>query len=465
MVAVVTFAPVFWLGVADPLDRSALERREQRVAELAQELADAEAAERAGLASRVADEDRVRVRLLVGGELVEFDRPGARRMGQSAEEAARDQAAVRAWDGARGPLTERDEVVRARGTDGFAGCVPADGFVVCEAAVWVEGAVEGAGAAGGGAAAGGGESLVHVQSSSIRPIRTLYDQRFQVLRLAGFVLPLGLLLGLWLGWRMVRPLERLRRQARARAALAARGAPTPPLAIGRADEFGDLADAFNELLGVLDGRTRRAESRAGELVHELKNPVAAVRTAGEALERGDLDPERLARIARILRSSTARLDRVISAFLAFARAEAGLSDRARELVDWRALVERLAAEDPQIELAPGPPVAVFGAPEPLEDAVRNLLRNAATWADPEDPTVRVALDAAGRLRVSDSGPGVPPEHRERIFDRFFTTRREQGGTGLGLALVRAVAEAHGGRVWLEEGPTTFVLELPVAQGP
>lgn len=261
----------------------------------------------------------------------------------------------------------------------------------------------------------------------------------------------------WLGWRMVRPLRSLQRQARERAATAAPGGGAPSehaLVLPRDDEFGDLAAAFNALLAALEQRTRANESFVADLVHEVKNPAAAVRAAAEALERGPADEARRERLARVLRDSSSRLDAVASRFLELARAEAGLSAEERTDVDLRALVEGLVREvsaaHPDVSFtATCVDARVFGVPSALESAVRNLLENAASFAPLGDgaAAVTVNLVAEGEraeLSVSDSGPGIPAEDRERVFDRFFTRRDTGNGTGLGLALVRAVARSHGG---------------------
>lgn len=261
----------------------------------------------------------------------------------------------------------------------------------------------------------------------------------------------------WLGWRMVRPLRQLQKQAREEAARAAPGGGRPSehaLVLKRDDEFGDLAAAFNALLAALEQRTRANESFVADLVHEVKNPAAAVRAAAEALERGPADAARRERLARVLRDSSSRLDAVASRFLELARAEAGLSTEERGDVDLRALVEGLTAEVSQAHDAVAfradcENATVHGVPSALESAVRNLLENAASFAPLGDgeAAVEVVLRGDARravLEVRDSGPGIAPEDRERVFDRFFTRRETGEGTGLGLALVRAVARSHGG---------------------
>jgi two-component system, OmpR family, sensor histidine kinase MprB len=111
------------------------------------------------------------------------------------------------------------------------------------------------------------------------------------------------------------------------------------------------------------------------------------------------------------------------------------------------------------------PVTVAGAPALLERAISNLLDNAAKWS-PAGAPVEVLLGTDGAVVVRDHGPGVPPEDRERIFERFFRADRTHGvpGSGLGLAIVRRVAEAHAGSVVVEPaagGGARFTLRIPV----
>jgi signal transduction histidine kinase len=285
-------------------------------------------------------------------------------------------------------------------------------------------------------------------------------------------LPGAILVGWWLGWRMVRPLEKLRRQVTDKID---QGAPRPDLDLGRMDEFGDLAAAFNALLARLEARTRANEAFIADLAHELKNPVAAIRAAAESLSGGAVDEERALRLARILDDSSRRLEDLVGQLLELARAEAGMPDEPRSEIDLVALAKGVAARvsiDVRfsgVKLAVDAPESaiVRCVPQRIEAALRNLVDNGASFAAPEG-TVSIAIapkDGRVLLRVTDSGPGIRPEDLPRVFDRFFTTRRSEHGTGLGLALVRAVAEAHGGsaRVRSELGKgATFEIDLPEA---
>ena len=282
-------------------------------------------------------------------------------------------------------------------------------------------------------------------------------------------------LGLGLAWGMgrliARPLESLRDQVRARAQAAF---ARPDIALRRGDELGEVAEAFNLLLGALAQRARSNEAFLADLAHEFKNPVAAVRACAERMGEGDaLDATRAGRIAEVLRGSARLLDGLVTQFLELARAEAGLPDEAREVLDVSALLEGMARGLSESGRFPGVTVAVEssgpalvdGVAFRLESALRNVLDNAASFAG-EGGRVRVSVQSGeGRARVaiSDSGPGIAPSELPRVFERFFTTRGDRRGTGLGLALARAIVEAHGGRIWAESPPgagAVFRMELP-----
>jgi signal transduction histidine kinase len=323
------------------------------------------------------------------------------------------------------------------------------------------------------------ERWLHVQRSTARSARALYEDRFQMTQLTLSVLVFALLLTVWLATRWVRPIESLRDQALART----RGGSTEPLRVERSDELGEVADAFNTLLAAIAERNRANELFAADLAHELKNPIAAVRTATDALGSGrPVDPERAARLHRILDESGRRMQAVIDRFLDLARAEAGLADAHRVPVDVVALVDALLSglrNDERFAdvgfVREGPDhVEVPAASERLETALRNLLGNAASFATgrtPSEVRVRVALDDEGvTLEVSDTGPGIAPDDLPRVFERYFS--RREGGTGLGLALAKAIVDAHGGELGVQSPPgsgAVFTVWLPrighAAEGP
>lgn len=284
-----------------------------------------------------------------------------------------------------------------------------------------------------------------------------------------YALVVAAVLGWWLGWRMVLPLERLRDQVRDKAILAS---AQPDLDLQRGDEFDELAEAINNLLRQLQERAEGNERFAADIAHEIKNQLAAVRAVGEVLASGAPDAPRSQRLGRVLADSSRRLDALTSELLDLARIEAGLAGEHRERFDLavltQALVEAIAQDERwagKLEVrCDAESAEVLGVSQRIEAALRNLLVNACSFAAGRvDVEVRCVAGRV-RVRVQDDGAGVPSADRPKVFQRFFTTR-PGAGTGLGLALVRAVAEAHGGRAWIDEGPSTgamFCLDLPCA---
>ncbi len=366
-------------------------------------------------------------------------------------------AVLSTFDAARPPLRARPEVRAALAAEHAEQCDHSTlgNLEICDAAAAVPLAGNGAGLA-----------IVHAQGSSRRALDTLYASRRQLLKLTGFVLVLAVVLWFWMGRQMVRPVEALRDELLARARAAA---PRADLRVTRSDEIGDVAAAFNALMAALSERGRANEAFVADLAHELKNPVASARACAERLASdAPLDDERRHRLAQALGTSAGRLDVLVTQFLELARAEGGLPDEAREAVDLEALARGLARTAGEgsvvaieVTVRPGR-TAVHGVTSRIESVLRNLLDNALSFA-----RTRVCIEVGSEgdeaeVIVSDDGPGIPPADMPRVFDRFFTTRGDRHGTGLGLALARAVVEAHGGTIRAEAPPegARFVVRLP-----
>jgi two-component system sensor histidine kinase ChvG len=372
---------------------------------------------------------------------------------------------LREADEQLGPLGDRAEVRAGWAAGRALDCAPAAGdrLLVCTAMELA------------------GGRLVHAQESSRRSARALHDLRYELVRLTIVLLPVALLLAWWLGWRTVRPIEQLRRQVLAQAA---RATPEGEIALARRDEIGDLARSFNTLLHALEARRAANEAFVADLVHELKNPIAAIRACADAIEHGQVDEARGARLSRVLRDSTRRLDGLATSFLELARAEAGMPNEAREALDLVELARATTSaahgderwRDKRIDVRADGPLRVHGVPGRLEAVVRNLVENALSFAATRVEITVEGDDSMASLAVTDDGPGLAPDVAPRVFDRFFTTRdrsRDSGsggsagsggsGTGLGLALARAIVEAHGGTLVAEnaqDGGARFVVRIP-----
>jgi PAS domain S-box-containing protein len=215
------------------------------------------------------------------------------------------------------------------------------------------------------------------------------------------------------------------------------------------------------------------------VAHEINNPLAVV--AAQALllaEEAEGTP--LAERAEKVRLAAERCGRIVASLLATARQQPPRRDRVEVPRAIEAGLELAPETAPEaaaqivLEIAPGLP-AIRGDADQLAHLVANLVGNAraalATMAPPPDaPLIRIGLAQEGAwlvLRVADNGPGIPEALRERVFAAFFTTKAEGAGTGVGLALCRTIAKAHGGSVTAEETPgggATFVVRLPLPVG-
>ncbi len=256
-----------------------------------------------------------------------------------------------------------------------------------------------------------------------------------------------------LGRGVAGPLEKLTRAVEA-VARGERHAVLPPPS-GR--EVRRLTVAVESMRRSLEAR-HHIEAFVADLSHELKNPVSAIRAATEVLQEGAADdPDARERFLGRIDEATHRLEVLLADLLALARLEARGIEPERGRVRLDRVVQAAIDDEAMAAGAEGlrfeaelAPVRLTGDHRWLRRAVDNLLSNAVRYAPP-GTVIRVSLSLEGelaRLRVRDTGPGVPLHLRERLFDRFVTDRAQASQTGLGLAIVRTVAEQHGGEARL-----------------
>ncbi|MFZ0172295.1 MAG: HAMP domain-containing sensor histidine kinase, partial [Acidimicrobiales bacterium] len=280
----------------------------------------------------------------------------------------------------------------------------------------------------------------------------------------------GAIVGRWGARRALRPLRQT-----AQAALSIAGGQLDTRL--ESDAYSDLAvltSAFNKMADGLQERIEREARFTSDVNHELRSPLTTVATALSVLEgrRQEL-PERAQKALDLLSAEVRRFRRLVDDLLEISRLDAGLGDVNREEVSLGPLVEHTVAATPHPVLIDIPPTV--GERRVVVDKLRfervmaNLLENADRYAGGATRVVADADDRWARVAVEDRGPGVPPEERVRIFDRFSrgTSGRRRGagdGTGLGLAIVAEHARLLGGRVWVETNGTRgarFVVQLPV----
>jgi signal transduction histidine kinase len=292
--------------------------------------------------------------------------------------------------------------------------------------------------------------------------------------LAGILALAGALLGaLLIGSRMSRPLRRM-------AAVAARvdaGDLAPRIHQDRqGHEIRVLADAFNHMLDRLTEAFAGQRAFVADASHELRTPLTVIRGQLELLAaQANPSGDEVRRVEALLQAEVARISRLVDDLLLLAKTEQAEFLRTRP-IDLPAFVGELwdassLLAERRFQLEEVPPGTLHGDPDRLAQALRNLLTNAIEHTTPERGVVLMRVQRAGndriRFVVEDDGPGIPPDQRELVFDRFHRTDlardRASGGTGLGLAIVEAIVKAHGGRAKASEssqGGARIELELP-----
>ncbi|WEK06571.1 MAG: HAMP domain-containing sensor histidine kinase [Candidatus Devosia phytovorans] len=252
---------------------------------------------------------------------------------------------------------------------------------------------------------------------------------------------------------VTRPIEALVTRTH-QIALGGRSAIRPPDAYGTA-ELASLSQAFLDLASRLMDRTEYMRSFAAHVSHELKSPLTAIRGSAELMrDEGDsMTPaERQKFLDNIVRD-TDRLTRLVARLRELAQAEMPMGAGTTTLAD--ALPE-LRAQWGQLDIvASGEDVVLPLPKETLGIVLAHLADNSS-----QHGATRITLDATGdTLTISDNGSGISEGNREKIFQPFFTTRRDSGGTGMGLDIVRALLRAHGADIVLEPSPQGAVFRI------
>ena len=281
----------------------------------------------------------------------------------------------------------------------------------------------------------------------------------------------------FLAVRIVRPITDLAAASRR----VARGSYAERVAVPTNDEIGALAAAFNEMAEALESTERRRRELLSDVAHELRNPVATLNGYIEGLRDGVVQPD--GRVWEILHGETGRLGRLVEDLRQVSRAEEHQLDLRRERRDPRQLLAESATSfsavfaEKGVQLtfeSDGPSLpAVEVDPDRIGEVLGNLLSNALRHTPAGGAVVLTAacgVDDTVELVVADTGEGIAEETLGRVFERFYRTdsarSRDRGGSGIGLTIARAIAEAHGGALRVEsEGAgrgSRFVLTLPAA---
>jgi signal transduction histidine kinase len=229
------------------------------------------------------------------------------------------------------------------------------------------------------------------------------------------------------------------------------------------DEVAAVAASFNQAADRIEALVKSHQSLLANASHELRSPLARLKMAVSLL--ASAEPAQRDKLAREIDTNVAELDALVEEVLLASRLDAQARLERHEAVDLLGLAAEEAARA-GARLEGGVALTVQGDERLLRRALRNLLDNARRYGGGETDLIVAARDGRAELRVCDRGPGVPEAMRERIFEPFFRLpghAEREGGVGLGLALVKQIAERHGGSVRCEArdgGGSCFVLALP-----
>lgn len=326
---------------------------------------------------------------------------------------------------------------------------------------------------------GDGQMLYAVREEPgfwVASTRFLFEFWWQLLVAGAVAAATALLVARWLARGMTQPLREMAKAARSMEA----GDYSQRVQTRSRDEVGQLAVAFNRMSGELEDLERLRRDLVANVSHELRTPISALRALLENLLDGveRPDPETL----QVMLAQTERLGRLVDQLLELSRLESGDVPMVRERFALPPLVARVLSEIDvmrgrrDVELAQDLPKdlpPVYADAERVHQVLFNLLDNAVRFTPPGG---RVTVHASTKngsvdVAVADTGPGIASEHLPRVFERFYRVdpgrSRDEGGTGIGLAIARSVVEAHGGRIWAESQPgkgSVFTFELPVDDG-
>jgi two-component system sensor histidine kinase MprB len=301
--------------------------------------------------------------------------------------------------------------------------------------------------------AGPGETFVQFARSLEEVESVLDDLQSRVLLIGGLAISVAAAVAWFASARTLRPVSELTEAA---GRVAATGDLSQPIAGSGSDEVGRLATSFRTMLGALAASRQQQHRLVMDASHELRTPLTSLRTNVDVLRRGhDLSDEDRDALVHDLDTELSELSDLMAELVDLAAdvrddeapQPLRLADLVEEVADrTRRRTERDIHVDVQNQ------VTLEGRPEALTRAIRNLVDNAAKFS-PDDTPIRIVIDG-GAVVVHDQGPGIPSGDREVVFERFHRLDATRGrpGSGLGLSIVRQVADAHGGSAWADASP-------------
>jgi two-component system sensor histidine kinase ChvG len=302
--------------------------------------------------------------------------------------------------------------------------------------------------------------LLTVNARDVR--RVVRAERFSLFLIFLSTLIVSILLSRFLARTIANPLRRLAHAAHRVRRGSAREVDVPTLPL-RTDEIGQLARALHDMTQSLRQRIDATDAFAADVTHELKNPLASLRSAVDTLDRV-ADPATRAKLLDIVRQDVRRLDRLVVEVAEASRLDAELSRARFEPIDLGKMIEALvplweASAEGKAEIAFARPrvgtTTMMGDESRLARLLGNLVDNAISFSPPgglvEIGAARLGDEVV--IWVQDEGPGVPAEAREAIFNRFHSIRPEEDfgrHSGLGLAIAKAIVDGHDGRIEVED---------------
>jgi heavy metal sensor kinase len=331
----------------------------------------------------------------------------------------------------------------------------------------------------------GGTRLLIRIAYSTEPLRL---QTIELLGLLGLVLPAALIAAGLAGYRVAgKALDPLEQMAQLTEGITARRLGERIPVRNPEDELGHMARVLNELLRRLEESFENLQRFTSDVAHELRTPLAAMRSVGEVGLQGKHGAEKYRDIIGSMLEEVAKLNSMVDTLLTLAHAESSAIELHRIIFPFMDLVNEsaavvgvLAEEKNQIVSVNGDArIKIWADYALLRMAVVNLLDNAVKYSPPGS-TIRLSLQAEDRaartagfveLDIEDEGPGIPESARQRIFDRFFrldeARTRDAGGAGLGLPIAKWAVEANGGRIFVKPEQALgakFCIRVPIADG-
>ncbi|MFH1420058.1 MAG: ATP-binding protein [Planctomycetota bacterium] len=315
-------------------------------------------------------------------------------------------------------------------------------------------------------------------------LRRVNETIRELRRLLITLIPGGLLVAAVASWTLVgRSLAPIRQMADVAARLGAHDLTLRVDAPGASDEVGDMVATVNHMLDRLSTAFESQGRFIANVSHELKTPLSVLLGGAQVLMQKERSSEEYARFVASIQDEVRSLSQTVDSLLTLARAEAGIpTSHASEVSLNEAVMDavqrcQIMTKQQEVRLVPtlAPPredglePIVLGDPELLRLAFTNLLRNAIRYS-PAEGSVEISVtlkNAEALVTVRDHGPGIPPEHIDKVFDRFYRVPQDDiafRGIGLGLTIVRGIAVVHGGLVGASncpEGGCEFTVHLPV----